>query len=37
MFEAFVQDYRARLLERIESSRPFFFPYKRILCWGQRA
>jgi trans-aconitate 2-methyltransferase len=37
MFEAFVEDYRTRLLERSDRSRPFFFPFKRILCWGQRA
>jgi trans-aconitate 2-methyltransferase len=37
LFEAFLRDYRARLVERLDRSRPFFFPFKRILCWGQRA
>src|SRR5262249_9283323 len=37
LFERFVEEYRARLLARLEPKRPFFFPYKRILCWGQRA
>jgi trans-aconitate 2-methyltransferase len=32
MFEQFVADYRERLLARIERSRPFCFPFKRILC-----
>jgi len=36
-FESFVRDYWTRLSPRLESSRPFFFPFKRILCWGQRA
>ena len=37
MFEPFVQDYGTRLSKRLETSRPFFFPFKRIVCWGQRA
>jgi len=37
LFEGFLKDYRARLVERMDRSRPFFFPFKRILCWGQRA
>jgi trans-aconitate 2-methyltransferase len=37
LFEAFVQDYRQRLLERLERASPFFFPFQRILCWGQRS
>jgi trans-aconitate 2-methyltransferase len=37
MFEPFVQDYWTRLSGRLETSRPFFFPFKRIVCWGQRA
>lgn len=37
LFETFLRDYRARLVERLDRSRPFFFPFKRILCWGQRA
>jgi len=33
----FVAAYRARLLPQLEASEPYFFPFKRILCWGQRA
>jgi trans-aconitate 2-methyltransferase len=35
LFEQFLADYRTRLLERVEPTRPFFFPFKRILCWAQ--
>ena len=37
MFARFVEAYRERLLPRMEASEPFFFPFKRILCWGQRS
>ncbi len=37
VYDQFVDAYRARLLERLEDARPFFYPFKRILCWGQRA
>ena len=37
MFEQFVDEYRRRLLARLDEARPFFYPFKRILCWGQRA
>jgi trans-aconitate 2-methyltransferase len=37
LFDQFVEDYRARLLPQLDASRPFFFPFKRILCWGQLA
>jgi trans-aconitate 2-methyltransferase len=37
VYDQFVDAYRARLLDRLEDSRPFFYPFKRILCWGQRA
>jgi len=37
LFGRFVEEYQARLLRQIEPTRPFFFPFKRILCWGQRA
>ena len=36
LFERFVADYRARLLPQLEAAQPFFFPFKRILCWGRR-
>jgi trans-aconitate 2-methyltransferase len=31
----FLEEYRARLLPRLPDQRPFFFPFTRILCWGQ--
>ena len=37
VYDQFVAEYRARLLPRLEDSRPFFYPFKRILCWGRRA
>jgi len=35
-YGAFVDAYRARLIPRLEDTRPFFFPFKRILAWGQK-
>ncbi len=35
-FAAFLDEYRARLLAKLDNTRPFFFPFQRILCWGQR-
>jgi trans-aconitate 2-methyltransferase len=32
----FLESYRARLLQALERERPFFFPFQRILCWGQK-
>jgi trans-aconitate methyltransferase len=37
LFEQFVEQYRERLVARLERERPFFYPFKRILCWGQRS
>jgi trans-aconitate 2-methyltransferase len=37
VYHQFVDEYRARLLPQLEDTRPFFYPFKRILCWGQRA
>jgi trans-aconitate 2-methyltransferase len=37
LFAQFVESYRERLLGRLDPDRPFFFPFKRILCWGQRS
>src|SRR6185503_12845683 len=37
LFERFVAEYRARLLPQLDAAQPYFFPFKRILCWGQRA
>jgi trans-aconitate 2-methyltransferase len=36
LFARFVEVYRERLLARLDPGTPFFFPFKRILCWGQR-
>jgi len=35
LFAAFVEEYRRRLVAQLEASTPYFFPFKRILCWGQ--
>lgn len=35
-FDLFLDRYRARLLPRLEDARPYFYPFKRILLWGQR-
>jgi trans-aconitate 2-methyltransferase len=37
LFAAFVEEYRQRLFARLDASIPFFFPFKRILCWGRRS
>jgi trans-aconitate 2-methyltransferase len=37
VYDQFVHAYRARLLPQLDESRPYFYPFKRILCWGQRA
>ncbi len=37
LFGDFVRDYQARLLPALDRERPFFFPFKRILCWGRSA
>ena len=36
LFPSFLEAYRARLLARLDQTRPFFFPFDRILCWGTR-
>ncbi len=35
VFRRFVDAYRERLLPQLDASEPYFFPFKRILCWGQ--
>lgn len=37
VFEQFLEEYRRRLLPAIDADRPFVFPFKRILMWGQRS
>ena len=34
-YEAFLADYRARLLSMLADERPFLYPFKRILLWGR--
>ncbi len=36
LFQAFLARYRERLLAQLEDSRPYFFPFKRVLAWAQR-
>ncbi|MGH9141692.1 MAG: methyltransferase domain-containing protein [Vicinamibacterales bacterium] len=37
LYDRFVDLYRERLLTRLEDTMPFFYPFKRILCWGRRS
>jgi trans-aconitate 2-methyltransferase len=37
VYDRFVDEYRRRLVPLLDEARPFFYPFKRILCWGQRA
>ncbi len=34
-YEAFLADYRARLLSRLPDERPFLYPFKRLLLWAR--
>ena len=34
-YEAFLADYRSRLLPVLADERPFLYPFKRILLWGR--
>jgi len=36
LFTQYLQRYRARLLAQLDDTRPFFYPFKRILFWGAR-
>jgi trans-aconitate 2-methyltransferase len=36
-YERFVERYEQKLFEVLPDDRPFFFPYKRILIWGQNS
>ncbi|HLY82263.1 MAG TPA: methyltransferase domain-containing protein [Acidimicrobiales bacterium] len=35
-YDEFVDTYRRRLTARLGEARPYFYPFKRILCWGRR-
>jgi len=37
LHDRFVDEYRERLFAQLEARQPFFYPFKRILCWGQRS
>jgi len=37
LFAGFLAAYRERLLPQLADTRPYFFAFKRILMWGQRA
>ena len=34
-YEAYLADYRERLLTELPDERPFLYPFKRILLWGR--
>ena len=36
LFEEFLATYRARLVPQLEDSRPYRYPFKRLLLWGRR-
>jgi trans-aconitate 2-methyltransferase len=36
MWPQFLERYRERLLPRLADTRPFFYPFKRVLLWGAR-
>ena len=36
LYDEFLRRYRDRLLEVVGDQRPYFYPFKRILCWGRR-
>ena len=33
-YEAYLADYRERLLAELADERPYLYPFKRILLWG---
>lgn len=35
MFDAFVERYRERLIEELGEREPYFYGFKRILCWAR--
>ena len=36
LFNRFLARYKERLLRVLDDTRPFFYPFKRILLWGRR-
>jgi len=35
-YQRFLDRYRERLIPQLEDTRPYFYPFKRILMWAQR-
>jgi trans-aconitate 2-methyltransferase len=35
LFQQFLSRYREQLLAQLDDSQPYFYPFKRILCWGK--
>ena len=35
LFEAFVERYRERLIEELGEREPYFYGFRRILCWAR--
>ncbi len=36
LYDAFVVEYRRRLIAALGAAEPYFYPFKRILFWGRR-
>ncbi len=36
LWPAFLERYRERLMSKLEETRPFFYPFKRVLLWATR-
>lgn len=36
LYEEFLGRYRSRLVAALGDQQPYFYPFKRILCWGRR-
>jgi hypothetical protein len=37
LFDAFVERYHERLIEELGEREPYFYGFKRILCWARFA
>ena len=35
-FAQYLRRYRDRLLPRLDDTRPYFYPFKRVLLWARR-
>ena len=36
LYEQFLLRYTAEMFARVPECKPFFYPFKRILLWGER-